>query len=51
MKDLFDKKIFREGNKVDFDISALPRGTYYLRATNSREEKSKQVQTIRLIFE
>jgi hypothetical protein len=51
LKDIFDKKAFREGNKVDFDISALPRGTYYLRVTNSREEKSKQAQTTRLIFE
>lgn len=51
LKEIFDKKAFREGNKVDFDISALPRGTYYLRATNSREEKSKQAQTTRLIFE
>lgn len=51
MKDIFEKKAFREGNKIDFDISVLSRGIYYLRATNSREITSKQIQTTRLIFE
>jgi hypothetical protein len=38
-------------NSVTFDIGDLPRGTYYLRVTNSRLPADKQVNVIRIIFE
>lgn len=44
IKEIFDKKGFREGNKLDLNVSDLPRGTYYLHTTrseNSREVVSK----------
>lgn len=50
IKDIFDKKGFREGNKLDLNVSDLPRGTYYLHAT--RSENSKEVvEKLRLILE
>lgn len=37
VKDMFTKKSFKNGNQVVFDIHNYPRGTYYLRVTNSRQ--------------
>jgi hypothetical protein len=51
LKEVYEQKAFRQGNKVDFDISDLARGTYYLNVKNARLEESKQTQTIRLFFE
>lgn len=50
IKDLFDDKGFREGNKLDLDVSKLPRGTYYLHVR--RQDHSKEiVEKLRFILE
>lgn len=41
IREIFDKKGFREGNKLDLNVSDLPRGTYYLHTT--RSENSREV--------
>ena len=51
IQEVFKKKAFKNGKEVDFDISDVPRGTYYLRVTNSRQVEEKQTEMIRLIFE
>lgn len=50
IKETFEKKAFKNGNEVHFNIRDLDRGTYYLRVTNSRQIKEKQVEITRLIF-
>ncbi|MEZ0542824.1 hypothetical protein [Fibrella arboris] len=42
---------FQEGNKIAFDIQDLPRGVYYLKVINPRQEKEKQIDMTRLYFE
>lgn len=50
IKDLFDDKGFREGNKLDLDVSALPRGNYYLHVR--RPDHSKEVvEKLKIILE
>lgn len=51
LKEMYQKKAFRDGNKVDFDVQDLPRGIYYLKIKNARQEEGKQVQTVRLALE
>lgn len=51
VQDVFKNREFQEGNKIVFDIKDLPRGTYYLKIINSRQEKDKQVENVRLVFE
>jgi hypothetical protein len=41
LKEIFDGKSFREGNKLDLNVSDLPRGPYYLHTT--RSENSREV--------
>lgn len=50
IKDVFDKKSFKDGNKIEFDVKNLPRGTYYLHVINHRK-KNKEVDAIRVILE
>lgn len=51
MKDVYNAKKFTDGNKVEFDIHDLARGTYYLRVSNSRESADKKSEMIRLLFQ
>ncbi len=51
IKDIFTNKRLKNGNSIEFDIRELPRGIYYLRVTNSRQTKDRQVEMTRLIFE
>lgn len=41
IREVFDIKGFHEGNKLHWNVSDLPRGTYYLHAT--RSENSREV--------
>lgn len=49
MKDAFERKLFRDGNKLRFDVADLPRGTYYLRVIDSRNKENPE-QTVRIIL-
>jgi len=51
IKDEFDKSVFKDSKKVEFQVADLPRGIYYLRVTNSRLEKEKQVEITRVLLE
>lgn len=51
VKELYKTNGFANGKEVAFDITSLPRGTYYVRVTNPRREKEKQIETIRVLFE
>jgi hypothetical protein len=51
VQDAFQKKTFKNGREINFDISSLERGTYYLRVINPRQTESRKVEMIRLIFE
>ena len=51
VQDIFKKKAFKNGKEISFDISDAPRGTYYLKITNSRQTVEKQTEMVRLIFE
>ena len=51
IKELFDQGGFKEGNKVNFDIRSLPRGIYYLKVINPRQDKAKQTEMTRILFE
>lgn len=50
IKEIYDKRGFREGNKLDLNVSDLPRGTYYLHATKS-ENLNEKVMKSKLILE
>ncbi len=49
IKEIFDKKAFRDGNKVDVDVHSLPRGVYYIHLT-SPKQKAGEVDRIRVIL-
>lgn len=51
VQDVFARKAFKNGKQIEFDIRDLPRGVYYLKVTNPRQEKDKQVEMVRLVFE
>lgn len=51
ISEVYERRGFRGGNKIDFDIRNLPRGTYYLKVVNSRLEVSKRTETIRVLFQ
>lgn len=52
IKEVYEKKAFKDGNKIQFDVQELPRGVYYLQVKNSREkDKGKQVESIRILLE
>ncbi|MCY7353047.1 MAG: hypothetical protein LH606_20720 [Cytophagaceae bacterium] len=51
IQDEFDRKSLKDTKKVEFNITDLPRGIYYLRVMNSQLEKEKQVEMTRLLFE
>lgn len=51
ISEVYEQRGFRGGNKIDFDIHNLPRGTYYLKVGNSRLEESKRTETIRVLFQ
>lgn len=51
LKEMYQNRAFRDGNKVDFDVRDLPRGIYYLKVKNARQEDGKQTQTVRLSLE
>ena len=50
IKEISNKQGFRDGNKLDINVSDLPRGTYYLRATKSEGLKERVVKS-KLILE
>lgn len=50
IKEIYDKQRFRDGNKLDINVSDLPRGTYYIHATKSEHLKEKVVKS-KLILE
>lgn len=51
VREVYDNHKFQENNKIEFDVKDLPRGVYYLKIINPRQEKDKQVETVRLVFE
>lgn len=51
MKDEFEKKAFKASKKVEFQVTDLPRGVYYVRVTDSKKEKDKQVELIRILLD
>jgi hypothetical protein len=51
VQDVFEKKAFSNGHDVNFDVSDLIPGTYYLRVINPRQVKEKQVEMTRVIVE
>jgi hypothetical protein len=51
IQDIFKQKSFKNGKQIEFDVRDLPRGVYYLRVLNQRQEKQKQIEVTRLVFE
>jgi hypothetical protein len=51
VQDVFNRNTFKNGKQIEFDIRDLPRGVYYLRVINPRQEKEKQTELTRLVFE
>lgn len=51
VQEVFARKAFKNGKQIEFDIRDLPRGVYYLKVLNPRQEKDKQVEMVRLVFE
>jgi hypothetical protein len=51
IKDAIKNHGLKDGNKAVFDIKDLPRGTYYLKIINPRQEKDKKIETVRVLFE
>lgn len=49
VQDVFRTKAFKEGNKINFDVKELPRGTYYLHIKNSKAEDEER-KSIRIIL-
>lgn len=49
IKDVYDRKAFRDGNKLDMDIRDLPRGTYYIHFT-SPKQKAGEVDRVRILL-
>jgi hypothetical protein len=49
IKDVFDRKAFREGNKLDVDVRDLPRGVYYFHLT-SPKQKPGEVDRVRIVL-
>lgn len=50
VQDVYKKKAFKSGRKIEFDVRDLPRGTYYLRVKNSRV-KDKELESVRIVLE
>lgn len=48
--DYFDKKLFKDGNKILLDVSQLRRGTYYLHVRYDQPQE-KHTEKIRVILE
>lgn len=51
VKDVFERKDFQSGNRIDFDISKLTKGAYYIRVVNGREVEGQQIKTTRVILQ
>ncbi len=49
MGEVFSRKAFREGNKVDIDVRDLPRGVYYIHLIPLPAQKA-EVERIRLLL-
>lgn len=50
VKNVFERKAFKNGKNIELDTKDLPRGTYYLHVTDSKK-KGEKVDAIRLILE
>lgn len=50
VQESFNRKTFKNGNQVQFDIRDLPRGIYYLHIKNSRRQ-DKKLDIIRILLE
>jgi hypothetical protein len=50
VKEVFERKGFKDGNKIKVDIRNLPRGIYYLHVISNNEKEDK-IQKIRILLE
>lgn len=48
--DYFNRKAFKEGNKIEVDVASLPRGTYYLHVYPNGKSGA-ELQRIRMMLE
>jgi len=51
VKEVYDKNGLLEGKKLIWDVSSLPRGTYYLHVVPSEKSDKKGVEKLRIILE
>src|SRR5690606_22804375 len=51
VKEVYDKNGLLEGNKLIWDVSSLPRGTYYLHVVPSEKSDKKGIEKLRIILE
>ncbi len=51
VKEIYDKNGLSKGNKLIWDVSSLPRGTYYLHVIPSEKSGKKEVEKLRIILE
>lgn len=51
VQEIYQKKAFVDGVKVEIPIKELPRGVYYIKVFNSRKSADKQVESTRIIIE
>lgn len=49
VRDIYNHKAFRDGNKVDVDVHNLPRGVYYIHLIGSKQ-KAGEAERIRIIL-
>lgn len=51
VKEVYEKNGLLEGNKLIWDVSILPRGTYYLHVVPSEKSDKKGIEKLRIILE
>ncbi|MEZ0610098.1 trypsin-like peptidase domain-containing protein [Fibrella sp. WM1] len=49
IRDAYSRKAFRDGNKIDVNVSDLPRGIYYIHFTNTGN-RAGEVERVRLLL-
>ncbi len=45
------RKILREGNKLDIDVSSFPRGVYYIHIVSSDKSAESKVEKVRVLLQ
>jgi hypothetical protein len=47
--DIYNKKEFKDGNKVEINVKDLPRGTYYLHIES--KSNSEKIEKMRILLQ